>query len=78
MDNAKPDITGASGNQDHTYNPAPLIETVGRLAVLCEIYSRVSGYFRPVRQWNPGKKSEFADRKFAHVTRDAVSERGDN
>jgi len=28
-----------------------------------EIYSRVVGYFRPVSQWNKGKKSEFVDRK---------------
>ncbi|MEK7167377.1 MAG: anaerobic ribonucleoside-triphosphate reductase [Patescibacteria group bacterium] len=29
----------------------------------CEVYSRVVGYFRPVAQWNPGKQSEFSDRK---------------
>ena len=29
----------------------------------CEIYSRVVGYFRPVKQWNPGKKAEWSDRK---------------
>lgn len=29
-----------------------------------ETYSRVVGYFRPVDQWNNGKKSEFADRAF--------------
>lgn len=28
----------------------------------CEIYSRVMGYFRPVSEWNIGKKQEFADR----------------
>ncbi|MBN2640356.1 MAG: hypothetical protein JXR78_01745 [Victivallales bacterium] len=27
-----------------------------------EIYSRVTGYFRPVNFWNPGKKEEFKDR----------------
>lgn len=30
---------------------------------LCEIYSRVVGYIRPVKQWNAGKQSEFKDRK---------------
>ena len=30
----------------------------------CEIYSRISGYYRPVKQYNKGKKSEFADRKY--------------
>ncbi len=29
----------------------------------CEIYSRVVGYFRPVSQWNPGKREEFRERK---------------
>ena len=29
----------------------------------CEIYSRVCGYFRPVCNWNKGKKAEFAARK---------------
>ena len=29
----------------------------------CEIYSRIVGYFRPVSQWNKGKKEEFKDRK---------------
>jgi len=29
----------------------------------CEIYSRVVGYLRPVRQWNMGKQAEFAQRK---------------
>lgn len=28
-----------------------------------EIYSRVSGYFRPVAQWNYGKQEEFSERK---------------
>ena len=29
----------------------------------CEIYSRVCGYFRPVSNWNKGKKEEFKQRK---------------
>jgi len=28
-----------------------------------EIFSRVVGYLRPIQQWNPGKQSEFEDRK---------------
>ena len=28
----------------------------------CEVYSRIVGYFRPVGQWNIGKKEEFKDR----------------
>jgi hypothetical protein len=29
----------------------------------CEVYSRVVGYLRPVRQWNLGKRQEFKERK---------------
>jgi ribonucleoside-triphosphate reductase len=32
------------------------------VAVPCEIYSRVVGYYRPIDQWNPGKQAEFWDR----------------
>ena len=31
--------------------------------VPCMIYSRVVGYFRPVSDWNIGKRAEFADRQ---------------
>ncbi len=29
----------------------------------CEVYSRVVGYLRPVKQWNKGKKTEYSERK---------------
>lgn len=29
----------------------------------CEVYSRIVGYIRPVKQWNKGKKAEFKNRK---------------
>jgi len=28
-----------------------------------EVYSRVTGFFRPIQEWNKGKASEFKDRK---------------
>ena len=28
-----------------------------------EVYSRITGYYRPVQNWNDGKRAEFADRK---------------
>ncbi len=28
-----------------------------------EVYSRIVGYFRPVNQWNKGKREEFNERK---------------
>ena len=29
----------------------------------CEVWTRVMGYFRPVSEFNIGKKSEYAERK---------------
>lgn len=29
----------------------------------CEVYSRVVGYYRPLQNWNEGKREEFSDRK---------------
>lgn len=29
----------------------------------CEVYSRVVGYLRPVKQWHLGKQQEFKERK---------------
>lgn len=28
----------------------------------CEVWTRVMGYYRPVSSWNPGKRSEQAER----------------
>ena len=32
-----------------------------------EVYSRVTGYFRPITNWNKGKRAEFADRKTFNI-----------
>ena len=37
-----------------------------------ECYSRVCGYFRPVKNWNLGKKEEFKDRKTFEVKQPRV------
>lgn len=29
----------------------------------CEVYSRIVGYIRPVKNWNESKRTEFGDRK---------------
>lgn len=29
----------------------------------CEVYSRVCGYYRPVTNWNKGKREEFRERR---------------
>ncbi|NLE92335.1 MAG: ribonucleoside triphosphate reductase [Elusimicrobia bacterium] len=38
-------------------------ENCPRCGKVCEIYSRIVGYLRPVGQWNNGKKEEFKSRK---------------
>ena len=37
--------------------------------VMCEVYSRIVGYFRPVENWNEGKKQEFSERVMFEVGR---------
>ncbi|MDO4570820.1 MAG: anaerobic ribonucleoside-triphosphate reductase [Planctomycetia bacterium] len=40
-----------------------------------EIYSRVVGYFRPVANWNRGKREEFSERKTYEVTPPVAKEK---
>jgi len=37
-----------------------------------EVYSRCSGYFRPVAQWNIGKREEFSERRKMIFDKDEV------
>ena len=39
------------------------VETCPKCKKNTEIYSRITGYYRPLSQWNEGKKQEFKDRK---------------
>lgn len=41
----------------------------------CEIWTRVMGYFRPLSEFNKGKKSEFFSRKY--FTENKVRKNGD-
>jgi anaerobic ribonucleoside-triphosphate reductase len=43
-------------------NTNPVNRKKNSCGLKCEIYSRVTGYFRPVANWNIGKKEEFNDR----------------
>lgn len=38
-------------------------EDQGKLVIMNEVYSRVVGYYRPVQNWNNGKREEFYQRK---------------
>ncbi len=39
-----------------------------------EIYSRVVGYYRPVQNWNKGKREEFALRKTFSLAKSVVED----
>lgn len=41
----------------------PKAETQTELKIIPEIYSRISGYYRPVNQWNKAKQEEFYERR---------------
>lgn len=43
------------------------IKTCPTCQATCEVWSRIVGYFRPVDQWNHGKKQEYQDRTEYHV-----------
>lgn len=36
--------------------------------IICEVYSRVCGFFRPIDSWNLGKREEFKERKVYDAT----------
>ena len=38
-----------------------------------EVYSRITGYYRPVQNWNDGKRAEFAARKVYNIDHSAFS-----
>jgi hypothetical protein len=45
--------------------------------IKCEIYSRISGYYRPVQQYNKGKQEEFSERKKIKVPEVILNEVSD-
>jgi len=50
---------------DHSAEPATEsdLSASSQTEVACEVYSRIVGYLRPVKNWNAGKKQEFRERK---------------
>jgi len=43
-----------------------------------EVYSRITGYYRPVQNWNDGKAQEFKDRKVYNVGHSVLTHTGPN
>ncbi|MBN2367794.1 hypothetical protein JXC34_02155, partial [Candidatus Woesearchaeota archaeon] len=54
-----PDHGYVTGEHFKCPNPTESEETCSKR---CEVYSRIVGYYRPVDQWNAGKKEEFRQR----------------
>ena len=48
---------------DSCFEQAPILSNFRE----CEVYSRVVGYLRPVKQWNPGKTEEFKERALFNI-----------
>ncbi len=43
-----------------------------------EVYSRITGYYRPVQNWNDGKAQEYKDRKVYDIGRSVLHHTGPN
>ena len=43
-----------------------------------EVYSRITGYYRPVQNWNDGKAQEYKDRKVYNIGRSYLKHTGPN
>ena len=41
-----------------------------------EVYSRITGYYRPVQNWNDGKAQEYKDRKVYNISRSGLHRNG--
>jgi len=57
--------------QSHGYLPGEHF-TCPKCQSVCEVYSRIVGYMRPVNQWNSGKQQEFKDRKLFAINKSEV------
>ncbi|MBQ9414689.1 MAG: ribonucleoside triphosphate reductase, partial [Clostridia bacterium] len=43
-----------------------------------EVYSRITGYYRPVQNWNDGKAQEYKDRRVYDIGRSTLTHQGPN
>ncbi len=50
------------------YETTPTIELTDSERTRCEVWTRVMGYHRPVSAFNPGKRSEHAERRYFSET----------
>ena len=59
---------------DHGYIAGEVYEcpTCGKTT---EVYSRITGYYRPIQNWNDGKRKEFEDRKEYDIANSKLTEK---
>ncbi len=46
-----------------------MTEQKQKLQIPCEVYSRVVGFYRPVDNWNLGKRAEYKNRQNYRLSR---------
>ncbi|OPZ24059.1 MAG: anaerobic ribonucleoside triphosphate reductase [bacterium ADurb.BinA186] len=46
------------------------VEKCGKCQSETEVYARIVGYIRPIKQWNEGKRAEFDDRQMVSIIQD--------
>jgi len=63
MENRTLDAALAEKLKDPEFKQAYDALESGVCGAPCEVYSRVVGYLRPVKQWNVGKRSEYRQRR---------------
>ncbi len=51
------------------------VSTCPKCGAETEIYSRITGYYRPVKNWNDGKSQEFKDRKTYDINKSHLKEK---
>ncbi len=60
--------------KDHGYLPGEQY-TCPHCGAETEVYSRITGYYRPVKNWNDGKAQEFMERKVYDITNSVMKRR---
>ena len=62
---------------DHGYIAGEVYEcpTCGKST---EVYSRITGYYRPIQNWNDGKRKEFEDRKVYDIENSKLTKKADD
>ena len=58
---------------DHGYIPGEL-QSCPKCGKETEVYSRITGYYRPVKNWNDGKAQEFHNRKLYDFSKTGIAE----